>query len=749
VLKNKNIVVLLLVILLISMLSACTNTGNSPTPSGSSAVPPVGIFGTISTGAPVTVATGTISQTGGAIKVTESGNPLTGLELNIPANSYSDTRQIKISYAPIEKHTFGKNFNPITPLITIENCGGYSNEFISIKVPIHIPEGHFAMAFLYNNEAKKLEGLPVLSHDVDSIAIATMHLYSLVVSDIDEALLNADIDSKFMPGLDDWEFENGGSYIAPGGHCAGQSISALWYYYEKPDGASARLFGRYDNNGNKPATPGFDSDDSLCYRLASVVQSDINWSSKDNRFWSLQRGLNDELTWKYFAYSMLLTGQPQLVSLLAGENGHAMIVYRVVKGTLYVADPNYPGNTSRKIEYNNGKFTPYNSGMNADDIKAGRAVSFNKIGFRAKTAAVDWTKIQQRWNEVKSESKSIGNDKFPLYSLWYGDKDIPNELKDNNETTRPYIGIGGKSNKADIKVTVYREGMEAKPDKDGLFQLKPGNNRFGVRIDGKVDKEYEYIDFKYVNINYKSQTSPTITGKLVYKLQGSPVVNNITKPSASGVSATISADSATYTNPDPTVIKATQTAVWTPPITFEPGQSNEISFKSSVAVAKADKITIHVPKTGVEPWQQARDSETYPTDLANPFFRIITTFSVSPSTVRVADMLQYSPDNGKTWKTPVSSDEAWQKYYEPGMKQVLQPILVWSKHVGNYLPPSTSKPLPLSTSPEESFLQFRIKPDYTGPWPDKIVIVFLAEATGLPGGGGNSVATAVYTYQKQ
>jgi hypothetical protein len=744
---KRILLALLLVILIIPMLSACKGAGNSSTRSGSSAITPVGITGTISTQTPVTVATGTIGATGGVVSVTEPGNPLTGLELNIPANAYSDTRQVKISYAPIEKHTFGKNFNPITPLITIENCGGYSNELISIKVPVKIPSGTFAMAFFYNNEAKKLEGVPVLSQDADTIAIAAMQLYSIVFSYIDEALLNADIDSKFKPAFDDWEFENQGSYISQGGHCAGQSISALWYYCEKPDGADAQLFGRYDNNGNTPPTPGFDSDDSLGYRFASMVQSDINWSSIDNRFWSSQRGLNDELTWKRFAYSILLTGQPQLVSLASGENAHAMIVYRVVNGTLHIADPNYPGNPDRKIEYSNGKFTPYNSGMNADDIKKGRAIAFEKIGYRAKTAAVDWTKIQQHWNAVKN--KSIGNKRFPSYSLWYGDKAIPNELKDNNETTRPFVGIGGKSNQAEIRVTVYRDGMEVKPDKDGLFQLKPGGNLFGVRIDGKGNKIYEYIDFKYVNIDYKIQTSTTSAGKLLYKLQGLPAVNHITQPSASGVSATISTNSATYVYPDPDVIKVTQTVSWEPPTTFEPGQSNTISFKSSVAVVKADEITMHIPKTGVESWQQAREEVTYPTNLANPFFRIITTFSVSPSTVKMADMLQYSPDNGKTWKTPVGSDEAWQKYYEPGMKQTLQPILVWAKHVNNYLPPSTSKPLPLSTPPEESLLQFRLKPDYNGPWPDKIVVVFLAEATGLTGGGGNSIATAVCTYQKQ
>jgi hypothetical protein len=69
------------------------------------------------------------------------------------------------------------------------------------------------------------------------------------------------------------------SFIAPEGHCAGQSVSAMWYYSKQPDGKDLTLYGRYDNNGDKPATPAFQLDDSLGYRLASMVQTDMDWSS--------------------------------------------------------------------------------------------------------------------------------------------------------------------------------------------------------------------------------------------------------------------------------------------------------------------------------------------------------------------------------------------------------------------------------------------------------------------------------------
>ncbi|GAB1371795.1 hypothetical protein MASR1M45_18570 [Candidatus Kapaibacterium sp.] len=56
----------------------------------------------------------------------------------------------------------------------------------------------------------------------------------MLVSSMRESLIKQTpvISSGFRLGVDDWEFVNRGSYISPGGHCAGQTMGALWYYYE-------------------------------------------------------------------------------------------------------------------------------------------------------------------------------------------------------------------------------------------------------------------------------------------------------------------------------------------------------------------------------------------------------------------------------------------------------------------------------------------------------------------------------------
>ena len=63
-----------------------------------------------------------------------------------------------------------------------------------------------------------------------------------------------------------------------------------------------------------------------------------------------------------------------------------MIVYKIVGNALYVADPNYPGNTDRKIIYYSGekKFKPYNSGANRKEIEKGNGIAFERIYYAEK-----------------------------------------------------------------------------------------------------------------------------------------------------------------------------------------------------------------------------------------------------------------------------------------------------------------------------------------------------------------------------
>jgi hypothetical protein len=189
----------------------------------------------------------------------DTKSPLYGFELRIPAESHQDDRDYTVSYAPITNTTF-KNVTPVSPLITVENGGGYADKLITVKVPVRLEADDFAMGFYYDARTGQLEGLPLLGQDAQSVTLVTRHFSSFFVSALkvavlDAAILNGDIDSGFRPGIDDWQFTNYGSYIEPGGHCAGMSVSAMWYYVTRPDGPKADLWGVMTATGSSPPRP--------------------------------------------------------------------------------------------------------------------------------------------------------------------------------------------------------------------------------------------------------------------------------------------------------------------------------------------------------------------------------------------------------------------------------------------------------------------------------------------------------------
>jgi hypothetical protein len=451
----------------------------------------------ITIGKTVTAVTETISTAGGVITVAKSGDPLDGFELTIPADSFDGNVNFNITYAEVEEHDFGPDFNPVTPLITVDNGGKYSNNIMQVRVPVEVPEDYFAMGFFYDEDTGRLEGMPLLARDAESVTLGTRHFSSFIVSMIKESLIKDSVDSGFRPGVDDWEFTNYGSYIAPGGHCAGQTMTAMWYYVTRPDGANVSLYGRYDNNG-ETATPAIWQDNSLGYRFASVIQYD-EWN--DETMWRWVSSISDETTLNLFAYAMQVTGEPQFVAIWSSKGGgHAMIVYRIRGGDLYIADPNYPGNIDRRIQYIDGVFKPYNSGANAEEIAAGNGKAYETIQYWAKSAIVDYGHIGARWQEVKN--RTIGNGIFPQYQFMYSVGDNAYQpLSDGLILDSNKIKIYVKYSDINFGVYVFRDGAELPYDTNGAFELKPGINKLGIYITKPLsDSRIKYVDFKYITV---------------------------------------------------------------------------------------------------------------------------------------------------------------------------------------------------------------------------------------------------------
>jgi len=104
------------------------------------------------------------------------------------------------------------------------------------------------------------------------------------------------------------------------------------------------------------------------------------------------------------------------------------------------------------------------------------------------------------------KNKTIGNDKFPAYTLQYKDaKGTYQELKDGYVSPSKLVDIDAK-NRILADVYVFRDGVQLKWDAQGNLALRPGNNLLGFFVSKSIDNTPQYIDFKYLNVVYNGLT---------------------------------------------------------------------------------------------------------------------------------------------------------------------------------------------------------------------------------------------------
>ena len=524
----------------------------------------------IKTGTAVQVASSTISTAGGDLTVSKPGTPVDGLQISVSPDSYSTNQTFTVSYADIKSHNFGENFHPITPLINIKCDGGYSAEIMTLTVPVTVPAGSIPIGFYLDAFTGKLEGIPVLSATSTTITFMTRHFLSgnllhtsstsgaqkvkalepnkganIIVCSISESLLNAQpiISSGFKPGTDDWEFVNYGSYLAVGGHCAGQNMAAMWYYFEKKS-TEGKLFNKFND------TPNLWQSNAIGYRFCSVIHSDLGEGLITNLFDKyIDRNQDfDKLKLLTIAGTMFITGEPQGIGIyrLKGTRtngtpiygGHDLICYQVSvsSGKLYISDPNTP-NTPQYIEFSNNKFKPYNAKTNGHSSSN----SYPYITYYAKTAWIDWALVGKRYTQLMDST--IGNvapNTFPSYSIQVlnGASNVPltNGFGSSSDTLRTYVELPTATifyinslNRKPTRWYAYNSSGVSIARKEnigvGYVLLKPGLNKIGYYIVGFTEGDTiskgvyddEFIDFKWYKIY-----------RYVVKVSTNPIVGNAT-----------------------------------------------------------------------------------------------------------------------------------------------------------------------------------------------------------------------------
>ncbi len=384
------------------------------------------------------VANEIIGKNGGSIIVDDTNSEIDGFTIEVPEGAYDNTMEFEVSTRKIKEHNYGEYFNPVLPVIHIDNGGEFSNEYMMVTIPVDIPDDEFAMA-LYYNEDGTLEPIPMLSHNDGEMILGVRHFSELVVTSLKKALLEeyigtVDINSGYKPMVDNWSFTNYGSEAATGGACAGMSLSSIHYYlYYKSQGEPS-LYGLFDNN-HGPATPSFWKDDSMGIRLVGTVQKNIDWKRFDvlcDAVYHKAKIISDKTIYYHFAYAFLLSdGAPQPVGLfnrttvnnkVSLKAGHVIVAYAIDKTGIYVCDPNYPTKTDLKIPFDGTKFGTYGTAS----IAGGTVIPYNSFGLMGTTSLFSKEKMHELFTQLEDEplNSEIGDNDYsnPYAYIWVPDE---------------------------------------------------------------------------------------------------------------------------------------------------------------------------------------------------------------------------------------------------------------------------------------------------------------------------------------
>lgn len=442
------------------------------------------------------------------------GDPLDGLTIEVPAGTYTEDRTFVISSATIESHTFGPALDPVTPLVSVDDGGGGAAQVMLVSIPLELEAEEFAKGYIYDKVTGWLEEAPTVEATKDQNTSAVPHFSPLVWSKGStlrmEELAKDGLLSGFRPGVDDWEFPNDGSVIAPDGHSMGQCQSAYWYYISKKRGERAQpLYGLYDNNGGAK-TPGLWQDDSYGYRLASRLQVEKDWKGFNKVFYNANT--KDKEVWLDIANCIYETRFPALLTVFPDEDsfsgGLTLLAYRIEGDRVYVVDPNFPGAANRYVKYKDGWFDAYVSGPTASNATL-KPTIYSVVRRSCSIAVYDKALMDRLWLEF--QEGIIGWDKFPAYGLQVYDEnkkenvDLSSSYQASWEKLQILAYEDAKNKRGALGVHVWRDGAWLEKGSDDKILLKEGANKLGVLITGGGVSDY-YLDFRWVEVEYKKST---------------------------------------------------------------------------------------------------------------------------------------------------------------------------------------------------------------------------------------------------
>ncbi len=517
----------------------------------------------------VEIGSGTISTGNHGINVTSEQSDFNGLEIYVNEGYSGPDVEFEIYAGDLPGSFQNNSFIPVDEILRIKNGGEFSNNTFFIQIPVTSSENEMPVAFAYNETTESLEPLAVVDYDNSSITIAArsfiqttfssdlktsytteiMDYASIIVGTIAVSTIenNSTIMSDFIPGKDDWEFDNNGSIMEPGGNCAGMVLSSLFYYDFKEWANQVELSSLYDREEQ------LWEDNTLGIRLVSEVQKETGsiavagiWNDFFNRKpYAAPGDFYDEyhkIAYNNAIAQLLVTKRPIYTEVWPKNtltDGHAVLIIGINRqdSVLYIADPNFEGAT-RTAEIKPDGYFDYISGINAREADNILYERFICLGFQQ---MANWKLLADLWRQL--DQGTIGDQRFPGcdYQVTFNpgqEDESTTSLPEMDKNWLDPLSVSRENITVRIKCEVTDKSNNSVASniwiwEDSKWILKSARDRNFIDLDLEVFDLYnstigiyisrpatvdntptnEWVDFKWLNISDISISPKELAGK--------------------------------------------------------------------------------------------------------------------------------------------------------------------------------------------------------------------------------------------
>ena len=297
-----------------------------------------------------------IDAYGGVITIQNTGTPIDGVTVSVPAGALNKTTTFSVGY-----NTGALSLVSGTPsgVILILDGGGvttFANP-ITITAPFNGDNTVIPVPYYIDASGKlHLAQLVNVDRTAKTISFQTFHAswYTWVIANVPG--LSTVFDTGYTPPNDGFQIVNTGSSYNRRGVCFGMTSFSLWYYETKKS-SNGMFYPKYMN------VIGTDSSGAqLRGQNIIATRSFISIAQKWNSYLPLvasQKQLTDAEKVVSIENALENTNNPVLIYLYGGGGSgtHSVLAHGFdslssLATTIHIYDPNYPSNTNRYLSYN-------------------------------------------------------------------------------------------------------------------------------------------------------------------------------------------------------------------------------------------------------------------------------------------------------------------------------------------------------------------------------------------------------------